>query len=70
MFYIQRRFFLSIEIVFIQRNNFVFKENVDIQKNSLHSEKTWNTNFKLSMTVGFCHVNLISTNKTEAMIKD
>ena len=40
MFYIQRRFFLSIEIVFIQRNNFIFKGNVDIQKNSLHSEKT------------------------------
>ena len=32
MFFIQRRFFLSIEIVFIQRNNFIFKGNVDIQK--------------------------------------
>ena len=40
MLFIQRRFFLSIEIVFIQRNNFIFKGNVDIQKNSLHSEKT------------------------------
>ena len=58
--------FISIEIVFIQRNVFYPKKMIILKKIGTFRE---NVNFKLSIIAGFRHIYLISAKKIEAMFK-